>query len=90
MAERSNAAVLKTVDCQRSGGSNPSLSAEMQASCLHFLLGLSGHLGVVGETTIKSIFSMPKVKQKGEKVLLDLIVDIIVKATYAQIKVGRQ
>ena len=28
MAERSNAAVLKTVDCQRSGGSNPSLSAE--------------------------------------------------------------
>jgi hypothetical protein len=27
MAERSNAAVLKTVDCQRSGGSNPSLSA---------------------------------------------------------------
>ena len=28
MAERSNAAVLKTVDCYRSGGSNPSLSAE--------------------------------------------------------------
>ena len=28
MAERSNAAVLKTVDCQRSGGSNPSLSAD--------------------------------------------------------------
>ena len=28
MAERSNAAVLKTVDCQRSGGSNPSLSAK--------------------------------------------------------------
>ena len=28
MAERSNAAVLKTVDCHRSGGSNPSLSAE--------------------------------------------------------------
>ncbi len=27
MAEWSNAAVLKTVDCQRSGGSNPSLSA---------------------------------------------------------------
>ena len=27
MAERSNAAVLKTVDCHRSGGSNPSLSA---------------------------------------------------------------
>ena len=28
MAEWSNAAVLKTVDCNRSGGSNPSLSAE--------------------------------------------------------------
>ncbi len=28
MAERSNAAVLKTVDCNRSGGSNPSLSAK--------------------------------------------------------------
>jgi hypothetical protein len=27
MAERFNAAVLKTVDCNRSGGSNPSLSA---------------------------------------------------------------
>ncbi len=27
LAERSNAAVLKTVDCNRSGGSNPSLSA---------------------------------------------------------------
>ena len=27
MAERSNAAVLKTVDSQGSGGSNPSLSA---------------------------------------------------------------
>ena len=29
MAERSNAAVLKTVDCHRSGGSNPSLSATL-------------------------------------------------------------
>ena len=28
MAERSNAAVLKTVDLRGSGGSNPSLSAE--------------------------------------------------------------
>ncbi len=28
MAEWSIAAVLKTVDCNRSGGSNPSLSAE--------------------------------------------------------------
>ncbi len=27
LAEWSNAAVLKTVDCNRSGGSNPSLSA---------------------------------------------------------------
>gem|GEM_PF-801020 len=27
VAEWSNAAVLKTVDCNRSGGSNPSLSA---------------------------------------------------------------
>ena len=30
MAERSNAAVLKTVDCNRSGGSNPSLSASIK------------------------------------------------------------
>ena len=30
MAERSNAAVLKTVDCNRSGGSNPSFSAKSQ------------------------------------------------------------
>ena len=29
MAERSNAAVLKTVDLRGSGGSNPSLSAPM-------------------------------------------------------------
>ena len=29
MAERFKAAVLKTVDCNRSGGSNPSLSATM-------------------------------------------------------------
>ncbi len=28
LAEWSNAAVLKTVDCHRSGGSNPSLSAK--------------------------------------------------------------
>ena len=32
MAERSNAAVLKTVDCHRSGGSNPSLSASARRS----------------------------------------------------------
>ncbi len=34
MAERSNAAVLKTVDCHRSGGSNPSLSAASKASTI--------------------------------------------------------
>ncbi len=28
MAEWSNAVVLKTIDCNRSGGSNPSLSAK--------------------------------------------------------------
>ena len=28
MAERSNAVVLKTIDCNRSGGSNPSFSAQ--------------------------------------------------------------
>ena len=28
MAERSNAVVLKTIDCNRSGGSNPSFSAK--------------------------------------------------------------
>ena len=32
MAEWSNAAVLKTVDCNRSGGSNPSFSAELGAT----------------------------------------------------------
>ncbi len=32
MAERSNAAVLKTVDGQLSGGSNPSLSAKLLGS----------------------------------------------------------
>ena len=32
MAEWSIAAVLKTVDCNRSGGSNPSLSAEALAN----------------------------------------------------------
>jgi hypothetical protein len=31
MAERSNAAVLKTVEAQVSGGSNPSLSADKKA-----------------------------------------------------------
>ena len=38
MAERSNAAVLKTVDCYRSGGSNPSFSAESPSlrGFLHF------------------------------------------------------
>ena len=37
MAERSNAAVLKTVDCHRSGGSNPSLSAVSKASTMCWL-----------------------------------------------------
>ncbi len=44
MAERSIAAVLKTVDCNRSGGSNPSLSAERKIIASHrgaiFILGL--------------------------------------------------
>ena len=34
MAERSNAAVLKTVDCNRSGGSNPSFSATIRSKPL--------------------------------------------------------
>jgi hypothetical protein len=34
MAEWSNAAVLKTVDCYRSGGSNPSLSAKWSKALL--------------------------------------------------------
>ncbi|MCD8041086.1 MAG: hypothetical protein LUF82_06190, partial [Clostridia bacterium] len=36
MAERSNAAVLKTVEVKASGGSNPSLSATGQALCTVF------------------------------------------------------
>ena len=38
MAERSNAAVLKTVDCNRSGGSNPSSSAEKQTLTIEIQL----------------------------------------------------
>ena len=40
MAERSNAAVLKTVDGQLSGGSNPSLSAKIWGAyvCTPFTL----------------------------------------------------
>ena len=34
MAEWSNAAVLKTVDCYRSGGSNPSFSARQNLNLL--------------------------------------------------------
>ena len=34
MAERSNAAVLKTVEAQVSGGSNPSLSAQLRSTTL--------------------------------------------------------
>ena len=33
MAERSNAAVLKTVEGNTSGGSNPSLSADLMTFC---------------------------------------------------------
>ncbi len=32
MAEWSNAALLKSVDCNRSGGSNPSLSANLKTN----------------------------------------------------------
>jgi hypothetical protein len=39
MAERSIAAVLKTVDCKRSGGSNPSLSAKC-LKCLYERRGI--------------------------------------------------
>ena len=35
MAERSNAAVLKTVDLHGSGGSNPSLSANNRRGAMH-------------------------------------------------------
>ena len=42
MAERSNAAVLKTVDCYRSGGSNPSLSAHKKSPILGLFLLLIG------------------------------------------------
>ena len=38
MAERSNAAVLKTVDCNRSGGSNPSFSAKKMFQKKHKIL----------------------------------------------------
>ena len=36
MAERSNAAVLKTVEVQASGGSNPSLSAGVRRKMLFY------------------------------------------------------
>ena len=38
MAERSNAAVLKTVDLRGSGGSNPSLSAGCKKRVVNFRL----------------------------------------------------
>ena len=41
MAERSIAAVLKTVEGQTSGGSNPSLSAQATALVAFFVLYLS-------------------------------------------------
>ena len=36
MAEWSIAAVLKTVECNSSGGSNPSLSAKFEENSLNF------------------------------------------------------
>ena len=39
LAEWSIAAVLKTVDCQRSGGSNPSLSANLHTNYEGFFIG---------------------------------------------------
>ena len=38
MAEWSNAAVLKTVDCNRSGGSNPSFSAKPISNLIGFFM----------------------------------------------------
>ena len=38
MAERSNAAVLKTVEPKGSGGSNPSLSATKELPCGAFFV----------------------------------------------------
>jgi hypothetical protein len=38
MAERSNAAVLKTVEGNTSGGSNPSLSAKKSIITLYFVI----------------------------------------------------
>ena len=56
MAERSNAAVLKTVDCYRSGGSNPSLSAQL------FKCPFTGHFSLMerGKFTFHG-----KIKKKG-------------------------
>lgn len=54
MAERSNAAVLKTVDCHRSGGSNPSLSALqllMQRSLAEFV-----NRNCLGKRIVKALF----------------------------------
>jgi hypothetical protein len=59
MAERSNAAVLKTVDCNRSGGSNPSLSADKKSP---------SHMGLFLCISISYIFTkFPKITKKGPK-----------------------
>ncbi len=47
MAERSNAAVLKTVEVQASGGSNPSLSAFARQSFSEGGLFIAGFGGQV-------------------------------------------
>ena len=57
MAEWSNAAVLKTVEQQCSGGSNPSSSAGMGQNtrgvfCPSFLLGGSGRIAVRCPVTV--------------------------------------
>ena len=52
MAEWSNAAVLKTVDVKASGGSNPSLSAEMQLSAKRWAV---------------FIFPQPSLLERGKK-----------------------
>ena len=49
LAEWSIAAVLKTVDCYRSGGSNPSLSANKIINPGHLRLGFLNFIPVADE-----------------------------------------
>ena len=58
MAEWSNAAVLKTVDVRASGGSNPSLSAEMQLSAKRWAV---------------FIFPQPSLLERGKKYKTTLV-----------------